>query len=52
VRDLNLRLKHWQPDSCIADSLAPLTHSLQAYTNYANNHATILATLDKVPTII
>ncbi len=48
VKDLNLRIKNWQVDCCVADVLNKLTSSLQCYINLANNYDTILSTLDKL----
>jgi hypothetical protein len=48
VKELNMRVKNWQVDCCVADVLNTLTSSLQCYINLANNYDTILTTLDKL----
>ena len=50
VNDFNFRIKKWTQDTCIIDVIDTLVNNLQAYTNYANNHDTIISTIDKLNT--
>lgn len=46
--DLQSRLQQWSAQQCVGDVFVKLCSKLQVYTNYFNNHATALDTIDKV----
>lgn len=45
--DLQSRLQQWSAQQCVGDVFVKLCSKLQVYTNYFNNHATALDTIDK-----
>ncbi|XP_078001578.1 epithelial cell-transforming sequence 2 oncogene-like isoform X2 [Glandiceps talaboti] len=47
IVELQGRLEGWGPHQCIADIFVKLTSRLKVYTNYMNNYAVSVATIDK-----
>ncbi|XP_026157947.1 epithelial cell-transforming sequence 2 oncogene-like [Mastacembelus armatus] len=45
--DLQSRLQQWGAEQCVGDVFVKLCSSLRVYTNYLNNYATALHTIDK-----
>lgn len=47
--DLEARLQRWGADRCVGDVFVKLCSRLRVYSNYFNNYATALRSIDKVP---
>ncbi|CAG5934273.1 unnamed protein product [Menidia menidia] len=45
--DLVTRLEQWSADQCVGDVFLKLSSKLRVYSNYLNNYATALKTVDK-----
>ncbi|XP_002730688.2 epithelial cell-transforming sequence 2 oncogene-like [Saccoglossus kowalevskii] len=47
VHDLTDRLEDWGPHQCLADIFVKFSSKLKVYTNFLNNYAVTLSTIDK-----
>ncbi|XP_073318273.1 epithelial cell-transforming sequence 2 oncogene-like [Pagrus major] len=45
--DLQARLQQWGAEQCVGDVFVKLCSKLRVYTNYLNNYATAIRTIDK-----
>ncbi|XP_070568992.1 LOW QUALITY PROTEIN: epithelial cell-transforming sequence 2 oncogene-like [Ptychodera flava] len=47
LRELQDRLENWGPHQCVGDIFVKMTSRLKIYTNFINNYAVSLSTIDK-----